>query len=280
MASNSSCSCHINFIVKRPIYMWQPGLRNLKHLRNMQHWSQLYNVTIWCLFCVFIFTEGAAACFWCVSHEVSSVETCLCCFYSHNKTGWADHMPSEVAARKCSHHLQRLRLCRLHHHSPPSSSSGKQGNSLIWFISWALIHWLVLLSVKCGVGGEGIGCIGNVIKGVKEPLKFILLSKWNCSLSCVDHILGWKYIYSPSLRNWMNHNPLAPPTASVWWKKHQDGSRKCLPLCNMLEPQSDPGEEFVVPQNREASRLITVLDIVSIFWMLAKPSLAHVPKLV
>lgn len=142
---------------------------------NMQHWSQLYNVTIWCLFCVFIFTEGAAACFWCVSHEVSSVETCLCCFYSHNKTGWADHMPSEVAARKCSHHLQRLRLCRLHHHSPPSSSSGKQGNSLIWFISWALIHWLVLLSVKCGVGGEGIGCIGNVIKGVKEPLKFILL---------------------------------------------------------------------------------------------------------
>lgn len=66
------------------------------------------------------------------SQEASSTQTCLC---SHaNQTGWADHMPSEVTARKCSHRLRGLRLCRLRHHSSPSSSTGKQ---FVWYDSSA-----------------------------------------------------------------------------------------------------------------------------------------------
>lgn len=80
--------------------------------------------------------------FWCV---LCSVPRGVSVFFLHNKTGRADHMASEVAARKCSHRLRGLRLCRLRSHSPPSSPIGKRGNSLIWFISSALIHWPVLL---------------------------------------------------------------------------------------------------------------------------------------
>lgn len=151
---NSSSTCKINFIV-RPMHLrssifdsrgnWPEKPQTLQ-AHSIDHSCTTWPADVYSVFSclqreqLLVFDACRVA-----SQEASSRETCLC--FLHNKTGWADHMASEVAARKCSHRLHGLRLCRLRNHSTPSSSVGKQGNSLTWFISSALIHWPVLLWV-------------------------------------------------------------------------------------------------------------------------------------
>lgn len=73
-----------------------------------RNWSHSYNTSSWCLRRDFMFTDGAAACFWCVLWSVprgvqqGDVSVLLS---QHGRMGQADHSPSEVAARKSSHGL-------------------------------------------------------------------------------------------------------------------------------------------------------------------------------
>lgn len=102
----------------------------------------------WCLFPVFMFTERTAGCFWCVLCTVpGGVQQTDVSVFSRNQTGWADHMPSEVAARKCSHRLRGIETLS----PPPSRLSillNRKTVCLIWFISLVLIYWPVLLCLS------------------------------------------------------------------------------------------------------------------------------------
>ena len=145
------------------------------NITSTQQRSQLHNMTIWCLFCVVLFAELATGCFWCVFCSVpgGGRQTDVSVF-SHNKTGWAEYTVSEVAARKCSHHLQGLRLCRLHRQLS-ILLHGKTG-PLFDMIHQLSINPLASSSGVCQCSLSkaclgGIGCIRNLIKGVKKPPK-------------------------------------------------------------------------------------------------------------